>query len=211
MPSQDRFRRDEERRPALSVDEACLRGDERPVRPGEPRLCDLAAEHRHLVAQHQDLGVFGHGVHVVDRQGFYDATDQAVEEAEHHEPARSLLTSSQVKSRIVLLDPSGILGIHTLVDGAPVSHVCYSRSMSEVASRELRNDTRGLLRRVAAGEDIVITVDGEPVAALRPLRRRPRWMQRTEFVRRLSGRQADPGLDVELRALAPDMTDELER
>jgi len=36
-------------------------------------------------------------------------------------------------------------------------------------------------------------------------------MQRTEFVRRLSGRQADPGLDVELRALAPDMTDELER
>jgi prevent-host-death family protein len=92
-----------------------------------------------------------------------------------------------------------------------LSHVCYIRGMTEVASRELRNDTRGLLRRVAAGEDIVITVDGEPVAALRPLRRRPRWMQRTEFVRRLSGRQADPGLDEELRALAPDMTDELER
>jgi prevent-host-death family protein len=92
-----------------------------------------------------------------------------------------------------------------------VSHICYSRGMTEVASRELRNDTRGLLRRVAAGEDIVITVDGEPVAALRPLRHRPRWMQGTEFVRRLSGRQADPGLAVELRALAPDMTDELER
>ena len=101
----------------------------------------------------------------------------------------------------------GVLATHACV----MSHVCYDRGMVEVASRELRNDTRGLLRRVAAGEDIVITVDGEPVAGLRPLRRRPRWMQRTEFVRRLSGRQADPGLDAELRALAPDMTDELER
>ena len=90
-------------------------------------------------------------------------------------------------------------------------HTCYSCGMAKVASRELRNDTRGLLRRVAAGEDIVITVDGQPVAALRPLRRRPRWMQRSEFVRRLSGRQADPALDVELRTLTPDMTDELER
>jgi len=96
-------------------------------------------------------------------------------------------------------------------DSPPVSHVCYGCGMTEVASRQLRNDTRGLLRRVAAGEDIVITVDGEPVAALRPLRRRPRWMHRSEFVRRLSGRQADPGLDAELRALAPDMTDELEQ
>lgn len=82
--------------------------------------------------------------------------------------------------------------------------------MSEVASRELRNDTRGLLLRVAAGEDIVITVDGRPVAALRPLQRRARWMQSSEFVRRLSGRQADPALDADLRALAPDMTDEIQ-
>jgi prevent-host-death family protein len=82
--------------------------------------------------------------------------------------------------------------------------------MGEVASRDLRNDTRGLLRRVAAGEDVVITVDGRPVAALRPLRRRARWMQRSEFLQRLSGRQADPALDAELRALAPDTTDELE-
>lgn len=37
----------------------------------------------------------------------------------------------------------------------------YIRGMTEVASRELRNDTRGLLRRVEAGEDIVITVDGD--------------------------------------------------
>ncbi|MBS1887415.1 MAG: type II toxin-antitoxin system prevent-host-death family antitoxin [Actinobacteria bacterium] len=37
-----------------------------------------------------------------------------------------------------------------------------------VASRELRNDTAGLLRRVEAGETIVITRRGKPVANLVP-------------------------------------------
>lgn len=40
----------------------------------------------------------------------------------------------------------------------------------EVASRELRNDTAGLLRRVEAGEKIVITRRGKPVADLVPHR-----------------------------------------
>jgi prevent-host-death family protein len=87
--------------------------------------------------------------------------------------------------------------------------MCYSRFMAEVASRELRNDTRGLLRRVAAGEDIVITVDGQAVAVLRPLRQRPRWINRKEFARRLARRQADSALFEELRGLAPDTTDDL--
>lgn len=87
--------------------------------------------------------------------------------------------------------------------------MCYTCGMTEVASRELRNDTRGLLRRVAAGEDIVITVDGRPVAALRPLNQRPRWVTGHDFARRLARRQADPGLLAELRGLAPDTTDDL--
>lgn len=37
---------------------------------------------------------------------------------------------------------------------------------AEVASRELRNNTAGLLRRVQAGEDITITANGKPVALL---------------------------------------------
>jgi prevent-host-death family protein len=81
--------------------------------------------------------------------------------------------------------------------------------MAEVASRELRNDTRGVLRRVAGGEDVVITVAGQPVAVLSPLRRRHRWVSRAEFVQRFSGRQADPGLAAELAGLAPDNTDDL--
>lgn len=90
-----------------------------------------------------------------------------------------------------------------------LSHVCYTCGMSEIASRELRNNTRGLLRRVAGGEDIVITVDGQPVAALRSLNLRPRWISGTDFARRFARRQADPGLRAELRLLAPDMTDDL--
>ena len=80
--------------------------------------------------------------------------------------------------------------------------------MSEVASRELRNHTRALLDRVRAGETITITVDGRPVAVLSPPSRRPRWMARAEFIRRVGARQADPGLAAELRALAPDTTEE---
>jgi prevent-host-death family protein len=81
--------------------------------------------------------------------------------------------------------------------------------MSEVASRELRNDTRGVLRRVEAGEHVVITVGGRPVAVLGPVSGRPRWMSSAELVRRFRGRQADAALAGELRQLAPDYTDDL--
>jgi len=40
----------------------------------------------------------------------------------------------------------------------------------EIASRELRNDTAGLLRRVEGGESLVITRRGKPVADLVPHR-----------------------------------------
>jgi prevent-host-death family protein len=81
--------------------------------------------------------------------------------------------------------------------------------MAEVASRELRNQTRKLLDRVEAGESIVITVDGRPVARLGPIERRPDAWSRQDFVSRVVPRQADPALRSELRALAPDTTDDL--
>jgi len=87
--------------------------------------------------------------------------------------------------------------------------MCYTRGVAEIASRELRNDTRGVLRRVEAGEHVVITVDGRPVAVLTPLPGRPRWMPRHEFIRRFGNKQADPGLARELRELNPDQTDDL--
>lgn len=81
--------------------------------------------------------------------------------------------------------------------------------MSEVASRELRNNTRSLLERVEAGEAVTITVDGRPVAVLQPVGRRPRWLGRDEFARRIGRHQADPALWRELAELSPDTTDDL--
>ena len=46
-------------------------------------------------------------------------------------------------------------------------------SVAEASIRELRNHGGDVIARVAAGERIVITRDGEPVAELRPLPRRP--------------------------------------
>jgi prevent-host-death family protein len=83
--------------------------------------------------------------------------------------------------------------------------------MVDVASRELRNNTRTLLDRVAAGESVRITVDGRPVAVLQPVSRRPQWISRDEFVSRVVSHQADPGLAQALRDLAPDFTDDLRR
>lgn len=82
--------------------------------------------------------------------------------------------------------------------------------MSEVASRELRNDTAGVLRRVQGGEDITITVKGRAVAVLSPVHaRRRRWLPGTEFVARMRRAQADPGLRDDLAAIAGDTTDDL--
>jgi prevent-host-death family protein len=80
----------------------------------------------------------------------------------------------------------------------------------EVASRELRNNTAELLRRVGAGEQIVVTTRGKPVASLIPFESpRRRWLSRTELVRRLSLVQADPGLRADLHRLAGETTDDL--
>ena len=87
--------------------------------------------------------------------------------------------------------------------------MCYDVLVGEVASRELRNDTRGLLRRVEAGEDMFITVDGRRVAVLRPIASRPSWLSRHEFVGRFSVRQADAAMAADIRQLAPDTTDDM--
>lgn len=82
--------------------------------------------------------------------------------------------------------------------------------MSVVASRDLRNDTAGVLRRVQAGEDITVTVNGRPAAVLTAVRpQRRRWLAKTEFLARLGRAQADPGLRDDLAALSGDTTDDL--
>ncbi|HEV7773303.1 MAG TPA: type II toxin-antitoxin system prevent-host-death family antitoxin [Conexibacter sp.] len=81
---------------------------------------------------------------------------------------------------------------------------------AEIAARELRNSTADVLRRVEAGDEIVITTRGKPVAALVPLsQERRRWLPRAELVRRLALAQADPALRADLARLAGETTDDL--
>jgi prevent-host-death family protein len=65
------------------------------------------------------------------------------------------------------------------------------------------------LRRVQAGEPLVVTVSGRPVAELRPLAARPAALDWPTFQRRLQQARPDRGLAADLRALAPDSTDDL--
>ena len=82
--------------------------------------------------------------------------------------------------------------------------------MVMIATRELRNDTAGVLRRVEAGEEVIITVNGKPVAQLTPLSPgERRWLPRRDLATRLRSLQADPALRDELRRLAGETTDDL--
>ncbi|MPZ64848.1 MAG: type II toxin-antitoxin system prevent-host-death family antitoxin [Pseudonocardiaceae bacterium] len=82
--------------------------------------------------------------------------------------------------------------------------------MSEIASRDLRNDTAGMLRRVQSGDELTVTVRGKPVAQLVPVQRsRRRWLPRAELVQRLRIAQSDPGLRGDLAELAGESTDDL--
>lgn len=88
--------------------------------------------------------------------------------------------------------------------------ICYICSMAVVASRDLRNHTAGLLRRVQGGEELVITVNGRPVAQLVPVsEERRRWLPKADLVSRLRQVQADPGLRGDLSRLAGETTDDL--
>lgn len=49
--------------------------------------------------------------------------------------------------------------------------------MKEVGVRELKNRLSEYLRRVKAGEDVVVTEHGRPLAKLSPLPARPAWLE----------------------------------
>jgi prevent-host-death family protein len=81
---------------------------------------------------------------------------------------------------------------------------------AEVASRDLRNDTAGLLRRVEEGETLVITRRGKPVADLVPHRRATsRWFTPDEVMEVVERSAADPGLRNDLDRLIGETTDDL--
>lgn len=69
--------------------------------------------------------------------------------------------------------------------------------------RDLRNRSAAVLQRVARGETLTVTRDGEPVASITPLRRRPARVEEL-MEKRGSLPQVDP---VRLRADLDDVLD----
>jgi prevent-host-death family protein len=73
-----------------------------------------------------------------------------------------------------------------------------------VPSRELRNDTAGVLRRVEEGEDVVITVNGKDRVRLVPVDPRPSSMATRAFLAGLP--EPDPDFAADIRAAVGDET-----
>ena len=72
--------------------------------------------------------------------------------------------------------------------------------MGDVSSRDLRNNTAAVLRRVEAGERVRISVNRRPVAELVPLQR-PTWTTGAAVERILRESPADPELLADLAAV----------
>lgn len=75
--------------------------------------------------------------------------------------------------------------------------------MREIPQRELRNHIGRVLREVAAGETVRVTVRGVPVAELTPLREDPgpeRFVSRERLARAFGDVQLDEGAQADLLA-----------
>lgn len=82
--------------------------------------------------------------------------------------------------------------------------------MTVIAARDLRNHTAHVLRQVAEGTRVTVTVNGEPVAEIGPVRAvRRASMSRSDAVHLLSRFQADATLRDDLASLAGETTDDL--
>jgi hypothetical protein len=79
MPTRDRVRSDEEDRPAVTAEHASECGEDDAVVGFETRPCNLALHHRELVAQHEDLDIFGTLASTAQHQQVDHEPDKTVE------------------------------------------------------------------------------------------------------------------------------------
>ena len=79
----------------------------------------------------------------------------------------------------------------------------------EIGVRDLRNRTASVIDAVKAGERVVLTVNGDPLADIVPHGRRTRWLGGARLREQLRERAADPALAGELDELAGQTLDEL--
>lgn len=82
--------------------------------------------------------------------------------------------------------------------------------MTSVASRDLRNHTADVLKQVADGTDVTITVHGRPVALItRPRSTRPHTWTAADFLRRRAESLPDTGLRADIAWISAGTTDDL--
>jgi prevent-host-death family protein len=79
----------------------------------------------------------------------------------------------------------------------------------EIGVRDLRNRTARVIDAVKAGERVVLTVNGEPLADIVPHGERTRWLGGAQLRTQLANRAADPALRTELDELSGQTLDEL--
>lgn len=79
-----------------------------------------------------------------------------------------------------------------------------------IPSRDLRNRTAEILRRVEAGEEIEVLHHNRRVARLVPVRDRRRWIPASEVIEQLTALGPDPtNFLAELREVLADTTEDL--
>jgi len=78
-----------------------------------------------------------------------------------------------------------------------------------IPQRELRNDVAEVLRDVAAGRSVRITVRGHPIADLVPVSETRQFVPRSEFERILTEDALDPGFIRDVQAALGSTIDEL--
>lgn len=79
----------------------------------------------------------------------------------------------------------------------------------EIGVRDLRNRTASVIDAVKAGERVVLTVNGDPLADIVPHGRRSRWLGGESLREQLRERAADPALRQELDELSGQTLNEL--
>lgn len=79
----------------------------------------------------------------------------------------------------------------------------------EIPQRELRNDVAEVLRQVAAGRSVRVTVRGRPVADLVPISEARRFVSRSEFESILIEDPLDPGFVDDVHGALGSTVDEL--
>src|SRR5512132_1569102 len=131
MPTKQRVRTNEERRPALAAQQSAGRGEEYPVRLLQPRPRDLAAQNRQLVSKHHDLKLLELTRAKTQRRNRKRATEQEIHKRDQQRcpPARSRTGSATLRPVPPQTPPGRIYAPDTVYSVFPRTAALERRSV----------------------------------------------------------------------------------